>query len=72
MSSPAQSPRDAEEVEPAAATPDENETEQPENESNTMNRDDTGLGYEFEVKEQDRWLPIANGEYARLASHSIS
>jgi nuclear transcription Y subunit beta len=20
----------------------------------------TGLGYEFEVKEQDRWLPIAN------------
>ena len=20
------------------------------------------LGYEFEVKEQDRWLPIANGE----------
>lgn len=22
-----------------------------------------GLGYEFEVKEQDRWLPIANGEY---------
>lgn len=21
----------------------------------------TGLSYEFEVKEQDRWLPIANG-----------
>lgn len=21
----------------------------------------SGLGYEFEVKEQDRWLPIANG-----------
>lgn len=21
-----------------------------------------GLAYEFEVKEQDRWLPIANGE----------
>jgi len=20
-----------------------------------------GVGYEFEVKEQDRWLPIANG-----------
>lgn len=20
-----------------------------------------GLAYEFEVKEQDRWLPIANG-----------
>ena len=23
-----------------------------------------GLGYEFEVKEQDRWLPIANGAYS--------
>jgi hypothetical protein len=22
----------------------------------------SGLAYEFEVKEQDRWLPIANGE----------
>jgi nuclear transcription Y subunit beta len=21
----------------------------------------SGLAYEFEVKEQDRWLPIANG-----------
>ena len=30
------------------------------------NAEDTqaqGLGYEFEVKEQDRWLPIANGAY---------
>lgn len=30
------------------------------------NAEDTqaqGLGYEFEVKEQDRWLPIANGTY---------
>lgn len=29
------------------------------------NAEDTqaqGLGYEFEVKEQDRWLPIANGQ----------
>lgn len=25
-----------------------------------------GLGYEFEVKEQDRWLPIANGAYCAL------
>jgi nuclear transcription Y subunit beta len=25
-----------------------------------------GLGYEFEVKEQDRWLPIANGAYTPL------
>lgn len=23
----------------------------------------SGLAYEFEVKEQDRWLPIANGAY---------
>lgn len=22
----------------------------------------SGLSYEFEVKEQDRWLPIANGK----------
>lgn len=22
-----------------------------------------GMGYEFEVKEQDRWLPIANGQF---------
>ena len=31
------------------------------------NAEDTqaqGLGYEFEVKEQDRWLPIANGAYS--------
>ncbi|KAI9835694.1 MAG: hypothetical protein M1819_001871 [Sarea resinae] len=43
-------------VEPGAQSPDEAEH---------MERDpqDTqaqGLGYEFEVKEQDRWLPIAN------------
>jgi histone H3/H4 len=25
-----------------------------------MMRDDGGLGFDFEVKEQDRWLPIAN------------
>lgn len=28
----------------------------------------SGQAYEFEVKEQDRWLPIANGKsYLRLA-----
>ncbi|PSR99410.1 histone-fold-containing protein [Coniella lustricola] len=26
-----------------------------------------GLAYEFEVKEQDRWLPIANGAFVSLA-----
>jgi nuclear transcription Y subunit beta len=34
------------------------------------NAEDTqaqGLGYEFEVKEQDRWLPIANGAYLPFA-----
>jgi len=52
-----------EDVEPTALSPDENEPQQQEGE---MNRpDDPGdhvLGYDFEVKEQDRWLPIANGE----------
>jgi hypothetical protein len=61
MSSPAQSPREPEEVEPAAPSPDENEPQPPEGETANMSRDD-GVGYDFEVKEQDRWLPIANGE----------
>ncbi|KAK8083221.1 hypothetical protein PG996_002002 [Apiospora saccharicola] len=26
----------------------------------------SALGYEFEVKEQDRWLPIANGRAAAV------
>ncbi|KAK4550092.1 hypothetical protein LTR36_003059 [Oleoguttula mirabilis] len=50
-----------EDVEPAGPSPDENEPQQQEGE---MNRPDDpgdhGLGYDFEVKEQDRWLPIAN------------
>ena len=62
MSSPAQSPRETEEVEPDRPTPDENEPQQAEDENKTMNRDDAVAGYDFEVKEQDRWLPIANGE----------
>ena len=55
------SPRDTEDVEPTAPSPEENEPQQAEE----MNRpDDPGdVGqYDFEVKEQDRWLPIANGE----------
>ena len=63
MSSPAQSARETEEPEQAPPTPDENENEQQQTEGEEiMNRDDPGLGYDFEVKEQDRWLPIANGE----------
>ncbi|KAK3678232.1 transcriptional activator hap3 [Vermiconidia calcicola] len=63
MSSPAQSPRETEDVDPTAPTPDENENEpqqQEVGEAGTMNRDDPIPGYDFEVKEQDRWLPIAN------------
>ena len=28
-------------------------------------------GFEFEVKEQDRWLPIANGQSSPFHSYSI-
>ncbi|KAI7496452.1 Nuclear transcription factor Y subunit [Hortaea werneckii] len=55
------SPREPEDVEPAPPSPSENEPQQQEDD---MNRHDDpgdhGLGYDFEVKEQDRWLPIAN------------
>ena len=30
----------------------------------------SGLAYEFEVKEQDRWLPIANGMSCFSLPHS--
>lgn len=30
------------------------------------NQDPSGAGQDFEVKEQDRWLPIANGAFLRL------
>jgi hypothetical protein len=43
-------------VEPAPQTPDD------ESMSRDPDAQQLGLaGYEFEVKEQDRWLPIANG-----------
>lgn len=48
------SPPNKERVEPAAS---------PDEESMDRNAEETqgqGHGYEFEVKEQDRWLPIAN------------
>jgi hypothetical protein len=53
MSSPAKSPPD---VEQGGVQSGEDPDAQ-------MNQDPhaSGLGYEFEVKEQDRWLPIANG-----------
>ena len=61
MSSPAQSPREPEDVDQAPPSPEENEPQPQEGDNNTMSRDDPA-GYDFEVKEQDRWLPIANGE----------
>jgi len=51
--SPQSNPKD---VEQGAPSPDEdaqmNDPQDPHS---------SGLAYEFEVKEQDRWLPIANG-----------
>jgi len=58
------SPREPDDVEQAAPSGDENEPQQAV--EGDMSRPDDpgdhGLGYDFEVKEQDRWLPIANGE----------
>lgn len=54
----APTPPERESVEPVAQSPDE-EAGSPSMDAN----DEQGLGvYEFEFKEQDRWLPIANGE----------
>lgn len=57
------SPEHEVEAEPAATgSPNDNEN-QPTDEQNEegMSRPED-VGYDFEVKEQDRWLPIANGE----------
>ncbi|KAK1057910.1 transcriptional activator hap3 [Friedmanniomyces endolithicus] len=53
------SPRETEELEPAPQSPDDHELPQPDGD---MSREDPGDHgpYDFEVKEQDRWLPIAN------------
>lgn len=44
-------------VEPGAQSPDDSE---PHMDREAQDTQAQGLGYEFEVKEQDRWLPIAN------------
>ncbi|KAF2253144.1 hypothetical protein BU26DRAFT_419286 [Trematosphaeria pertusa] len=44
-------------VEPSAQSPDDSE---PHMDREAQETQAQGLGYEFEVKEQDRWLPIAN------------
>ncbi|ETS88246.1 hypothetical protein PFICI_02074 [Pestalotiopsis fici W106-1] len=58
MSDPPQSP--SKEVEAGVQSPDD------EAQMNDPQDPHSGLGYEFEVKEQDRWLPIANGEQDSL------
>lgn len=57
-----QSPHDGDDVEQALPSPDQDAQQQTEGDgADDMNRQDIDLGYDFEVKEQDRWLPIANG-----------
>ena len=56
-----QSPRDVEDVQPSAPSPDDDVPQPTEGNAGDMNRPELDLGYDFEVKEQDRWLPIANG-----------
>jgi len=55
------SPQPEQEVDQQEQTPDDNDP----NAEKDMNRpeDDPNFQYDFEVKEQDRWLPIANGEW---------
>ncbi|KAF2146471.1 uncharacterized protein K452DRAFT_66129 [Aplosporella prunicola CBS 121167] len=50
-------PPKKENVEPGAQSPDDSE---PHMDREAQDTQAQGLGYEFEVKEQDRWLPIAN------------
>ncbi|KAF2159317.1 hypothetical protein M409DRAFT_71096 [Zasmidium cellare ATCC 36951] len=57
-----QSPREPEEVDATATqSPNDDAPQQPLDDQNEgdMNRVED-IGYDFEVKEQDRWLPIAN------------
>lgn len=58
-----QSPRETD-VEQQAPSPDADEQQSLTNRHGEMA--DTGLGFDFEVKEQDRWLPIANGKFPNL------
>ena len=51
------SPPKETDVEPAAQSPGNSEHM----ERDPQDPQAQGLAYEFEVKEQDRWLPIANG-----------
>lgn len=56
-----QSPKEPEEVEPTTQTPEDNEPQQQNDQTEgEMSVRPEDVGYDFEVKEQDRWLPIAN------------
>lgn len=67
-----QSPKEPEEVEPATQTPDDNEPQQQNDQTEgEMSVRPEDVGYDFEVKEQDRWLPIANGECLLLATQAV-
>ena len=73
MSSPANSQPEAEDVDQSVPTPpDENEND-PSGEKGEGTMNENTQGYDFEVKEQDRWLPIANGKLHRLLAspHSL-
>lgn len=59
--SPTASPKEPEEVDEKIPTPDGDETQPRAEEADTMDHDHDNYP-DFEVKEQDRWLPIANGE----------
>lgn len=52
-------------MEQSDRSPEENE--QQSKEMSRLDDVDAVLGYDFEVKEQDRWLPIANGESSSSA-----
>lgn len=55
-----QSPRPEAEGEQTERTSEENDTQI--KDMDRLDEYEQGLGHDFEVKEQDRWLPIANGE----------
>ncbi|KAK0833211.1 transcriptional activator hap3 [Friedmanniomyces endolithicus] len=61
------SPRETEELEPAPQSPDDHELLQPDGDMSRVDDQGDHGPYDFEVKEQDRWLPIANVAYPGLS-----
>ena len=62
--SPQSPPKD---VEQGAPSPTDEDAQM----DNPQDPHSAGLAYEFEVKEQDRWLPIANGTWCFLLLDSL-